>query len=225
MTAAEQITGPGLGDRRVAINHFYCQGLDTTVALTACIGVLNGGRQQVLLVYPDPVAGKLDAVRILGHRVQHMVAVGGGGQGEGVVTEVTTGDILVEKMGADKGGAFVTGRNALDQIQGRQVEPAIIVTARVLGDAKRGAAHIGGPGKEHQQILVAAVVAVPAQQGELASLLAALAIHYGHARLGTAVVGGVEGIEVGFFDQGLGGFRRVDRRAGQQNQPAEGNAW
>ena len=77
-------------------------------------------------------------------------------QAKVVLLRIAPRNILVIKVGADKGGALVAGGDTLDQIQRRQVEPAIIVLRLVLFHPEYGAGYLAGPGEKHQQALIAA---------------------------------------------------------------------
>ncbi len=60
-----------------------------------------------------------------------------------------------------------------------------------------------GLAEHDQEVLVAARLVVPAQDGELTALLASLSVANDHARLGTPVGAGVVGGHVGAFDDGV----------------------
>jgi hypothetical protein len=51
-------------------------------------------------------------------------------------------DVFVEIMCADEARALVARRDSLDEIESRQIEPAVVVSARMFSDEEHGVANV-----------------------------------------------------------------------------------
>jgi hypothetical protein len=154
---------------------------------------------------------------------EHVVLVGGFHQFMGVVTGPPAGHILVVVVGADEAGALVAGGNPLDEVQARQVKPAVVVPVDVLLHEVYGAADIGGLAEDHEEILIAALFHIATQDGELPALFASLRVTNDHPRLGAPVRAGIVGREVGAIDDRIGVGQRIGAGGSvePQHRPAD----
>ena len=122
------------------------------------------------------------------------------------------GDVLVEEIRADEAGAFVGSGNSLNQIQRRQVQPAVVVPVLVFPHQQRHLAHIRRPPEIDIVLLLATIGAplngiclraVPPQNGKLATAGTALAVGDGHGDPGAAITPLEVGDHIGTVDNAL----------------------
>src|SRR3989338_4608455 len=60
-----------------------------------------------------------------------------------ILVKITAGYILVGEIGAGKAGPLVARRNPLDQVNGRDIKPSVIIPTRVFCDQEAHPFHIG----------------------------------------------------------------------------------
>ena len=148
---------------------------------------------------------------------QHVVLVVRFDEFVAILVRTAPGHVFVEVVRADETGALVAGRYPFHEVEARQVQPAVVVSACVLAHEVDGATHVGRLAEHDEELLVAAVLDVAAEYRELATLRPALVVLDQHPDVGAPIGAGVVRREVGTLDDLVGvGRRRVlgDGRGG-----------
>ena len=210
-----------LGDSRVALNLLELQRLVGPVPLALLVVVLDLHHHEGLSVNPHDEVAELDLLGFLGRILQLVILLGGLDKLVLVVVDVSSRDVLIEEVRADKARALVRGRNALEQVQARQEQPPVVILVQVLPHQKGRLVHVRRAMEEKIRLLLAAECIlgrlgvllaagrrgrlIPPQNGKLPLALLPLPVRYRHQHSGPPVGALVVAHAVGPFDDLIDG--------------------
>ncbi len=154
---------------------------------------------------PRPVKVELYQRRVLRGALEHVVIGRLILKDMDVLLWIPSRNVFVEKMGPDEACPFVAGGDPLDQVQGRQVEPAVVVRSRVFPHQERRAVDIRRTTEENVEflVLVSGLADILPEDDELPGAFASPAVHDGHVDLCPSVLALVISSPVGPGDHFL----------------------
>src|SRR3972149_2962516 len=102
------------------------------------------------------------------------------------------GDVFVAEVGADETGPLVVGRYPLDQLDGRDVEPAVRVPLRIFPDDEGHVPHVGGLKEQDEILLISPCLHISPRHDEYPDSFASFLAQKPHRHLRLHIVSGGE---------------------------------